>query len=86
MKIKQRGALVLFICVPALNIDKSVFQPRMETVIGIVEKNLSKYGVTISHPNGGYFLWLKMPPEIDSERVAEIAKVSEKVTFVKGYL
>ena len=58
----------------------------METVIDIVEKNLAKYGVTISHPNGGYFLWLKMPPEIDSERVAEIAEANEKVTFVKGHL
>ena len=58
----------------------------MSTVIGVVEGSLSKYDVTISHPDGGYFLWLKLPEDINSARVLEISSESEKVTFVKGNL
>jgi len=60
------------------------FQERMEVVIEVVEKNLTKYGVTITHPTGGYFLWVKLPPEVNSARVWDISKTTENVTFVKG--
>ena len=56
----------------------------MEAVIDVVESILSKHGVTITHPSGGYFLWVKMPPEVDSAKVLEISKSQENVTFVKG--
>ena len=58
----------------------------METVIKVVEDTLSNHGVTISHPQGGYFLWVKLPPGLDSARVLEISKAKENVTFVKGNL
>jgi len=58
---------------------------RMETVIEVIEENLAKFGVTISHPEGGYFLWVKLPPNIDSARVLELSS-KDKVTFVKGNL
>jgi len=57
----------------------------METVISVVEENLSKFGVTISHPEGGYFLWVKLPANVDSARVLELS-TKEKVTFVRGNL
>ena len=56
----------------------------MEAAIEVVERNLAKYGVTISHPSGGYFLWVKLPSEINSGRVWEISKATENVTFVRG--
>ena len=58
----------------------------MAAVIEVVEAKLAKFGVTITHPEGGYFLWVKLPPEIDSARVLEISQSSENVTFVKGSL
>ena len=57
----------------------------MSTVISVIEENLSKYGVTITHPEGGYFLWVKLPSSVDSARVLELSK-KENVTFVKGNL
>uniref|UniRef100_H2Z5S5 Aminotransferase class I/classII domain-containing protein n=1 Tax=Ciona savignyi TaxID=51511 RepID=H2Z5S5_CIOSA len=59
---------------------------RMDAVISIVEEKLSKFGVSISHPNGGYFLWLKMPENIKSAAVLEVAKSTENITFIKGEL
>nr|XP_018667032.1 uncharacterized protein YER152C [Ciona intestinalis] len=59
---------------------------RMQAVISIVERKLSKYGVTITHPNGGYFLWVKLPQKIKSAQVLEVSKKTENVTFIKGEL
>ena len=56
----------------------------MSTFISIVEDSLSKYGVTISHPDGGYFLWVKLPTGVTGDEVLEFAKTSENVTFVPG--
>lgn len=63
-----------------------LFQARMETVISVIEENLSCHGVTISHPQGGYFLWVKLPEGLDSAKVLEISKAKENLTFVKGNL
>ena len=58
---------------------------RMATVINLIEENLSKFGVTISHPAGGYFLWVKLPENIKSARVFELS-AKEKMTFIRGQL
>jgi len=57
---------------------------RMEVVISCVENRLGKYGVTISQPDGGYFLWVKLPKHVTGGQVLEYSKVHEKVTFVPG--
>ncbi|CAK8693875.1 unnamed protein product [Clavelina lepadiformis] len=59
---------------------------RMDVAISTVEENLSKYGVTITHPEGGYFLWVKLPENMDSAKILELSKERENVTFVKGNL
>jgi len=72
------------------NLDKHIeglkikHEKRMSTFISIVEDSLSKYGVTISHPDGGYFLWVKLPTGVTGDEVLEFAKTSENVTFVPG--
>ena len=58
----------------------------MDVAISTVEENLSKYGVTITHPEGGYFLWVKLPEDMDSAKILELSKERENVTFVKGNL
>nr|CAB3219595.1 uncharacterized protein YER152C [Phallusia mammillata] len=57
---------------------------RMAAVISTVETKLGKYGVTISHPEGGYFLWIKLPENISSAEVLSDSSKNENVTFVKG--
>jgi len=59
-------------------------QERMSTVISMVEKKLGSYGVKISHPNGGYFLWLEMPSHVTAAEVSKVAAEKENVTFVNG--
>lgn len=56
----------------------------MEAFISSVEKNLGKYGVTITHPDGGYFLWVKLPEAVTGDAVLAHAKEAEKITFVPG--
>lgn len=41
-------------------------------------------GVTWNRPAGGMFLWLKLPPEMNAERLLKIA-VAEGVAFVPGF-
>ena len=63
-----------------------IHKERMDTIIDIVESNLSEHGVTISHPAGGYFLWVKLPDHIPASFVAKHASEKYNVTFVAGKL
>ena len=63
-----------------------IHKERMNAVIDIVEKNLGRYGVTISHPDGGYFLWVTLPEHISSTQVLKHANDKYNVTFTRGIL
>mgnify|MGYP000868037699 FL=1 len=41
-------------------------------------------GVRWSHPRGGLFLWVELPPEINAEELLQDA-IQEKVAFVPGH-
>lgn len=61
-----------------------IHKKRMDTIIDIVEKQLGEHGVTISHPAGGYFLWVKLPEHIPASFVLKHASERYNVTFVPG--
>jgi len=61
-----------------------IHKERMDTIIRIVEEELTKFGVTISHPAGGYFLWVKLPEHIPAPFVLKHASENYNVTFVPG--
>lgn len=63
-----------------------IHMERMNAVIKIVEDELTKLGVTISHPAGGYFLWVKMPEHIHAAFVLKHASEKYNVTFVPGQM
>ena len=56
----------------------------MDAVTEVVDSELGKYGVTITHPAGGYFLWVKLPQNIPAESVLKYAAENVHVTFVPG--
>jgi len=57
---------------------------RMNAVTGVVDQMLGEYGVTITHPAGGYFLWVKLPDNITAESVLKYSSQELQVTFVPG--
>ena len=61
-----------------------IYRKRMNTMIKIIEDELSQLGVTASHPNGGYFVWIKLPEHIKATLVLNHASENYNVTFVPG--
>jgi len=57
---------------------------RMSAFVTSVEQRLSKYGVTITNPDGGYFLWVKLPDDVTGDDVLAESSKNEKITFVPG--
>ena len=56
----------------------------MSAFVTSVEQRLSKYGVTITNPDGGYFLWVKLPDDVTGDAVLAESSKNEKITFVLG--
>jgi 2-aminoadipate transaminase len=61
---------------------RSVYRERRDTMLRAMEEHFPP-GVTWTRPQGGLFLWVRMPDYLDSEKLLEIA-VEEKVAFVPG--
>ena len=63
---------------------KEVYRHRRDVMIECLEENLPQgKGISWTHPRGGLFLWVTLPPQIDSARVLERA-ITENVAFVPG--
>ena len=60
----------------------SALRKRCETMRAALERELPA-GATWSDPEGGYFLWLDLPPGVDSGELLTRA-TQDDVTFVKG--
>lgn len=67
------------------HIDKirEMYAVRMDAMLKALEKYFPREGVSWTHPEGGMFLWVTLPDEIDVEDVLK-ESVANKVAFVPG--
>lgn len=61
---------------------RSVYKERRDVMLAAMEEYFPP-GVTWTRPQGGLFLWVRMPEHVDSEELLKVA-VEEKVAFVPG--
>ncbi len=61
---------------------KSVYRRRRDTMLRALEKHLPD-GAGWSHPQGGLFLWVRLPEGVDTKAMLAEA-VGEKVAYVPG--
>ncbi len=65
---------------------REVYGHRRDVMLGSLEKtlpNADQIGVKWTHPQGGLFLWVVLPPTMDAAALLDVA-VGEKVAFVPG--
>jgi 2-aminoadipate transaminase len=61
---------------------RPMYRDRRDAMLAAMEEHFPE-GVTWTRPQGGLFLWVKMPDYLDADELLEIA-VEEKVAFVPG--
>ncbi|RME44255.1 MAG: PLP-dependent aminotransferase family protein [Chloroflexi bacterium] len=61
---------------------RGVYRERRDTMLAAMEAYFPD-GVTWTHPDGGLFLWVTLPEEIDTQELLADA-IEEKVAFVPG--
>lgn len=61
---------------------RQVYRERRDVMLRCMEESFPK-GVTWTRPQGGLFLWVRMPESVDAEDVLKLA-LEEKVAFVPG--
>lgn len=61
---------------------RTVYKERRDVMLNAMEEHFPP-GVTWTRPQGGLFLWIRMPEHVDAEELLEAA-VEEKVVFVPG--
>jgi 2-aminoadipate transaminase len=61
---------------------REVYRERRNVMLQAMEEHFPP-GVTWTRPQGGLFLWVKMPEHVDAEKLLRVA-VEEKVAFVPG--
>jgi 2-aminoadipate transaminase len=61
---------------------RQVYGERRDAMLAALARHFPE-GVTWTRPQGGLFLWVSLPPPLDSGRVFEAA-LREKVAFVPG--
>jgi DNA-binding transcriptional MocR family regulator len=64
---------------PNLNRVNALLKERRDAMLAALEKHFS--GATWSHPQGGYFIWLELPPGTNA---AEVLERAQGVTAVVG--
>lgn len=62
---------------------RAIYRERRDTMLTAMEEHFPPE-VTWTRPQGGLFLWVRMPERIDSEQLLKIA-IEEKVAFVPGH-
>jgi 2-aminoadipate transaminase len=61
---------------------RAVYKERRDVMLAAMEEHFPS-GVTWTRPQGGLFLWVRMPEHVDSQELLHVA-VEEKVAFVPG--
>jgi 2-aminoadipate transaminase len=63
---------------------REVYHVKRDAMIAALEKYMPKdEGITWTHPEGGLFLWVRLPEEIDTEEMFPRA-IENKVAYVVG--
>ena len=62
---------------------RSIYRERRDAMLKAMEEHFPE-GVTWTRPQGGLFLWVRMPEYLSASELLEIA-VEEKVAFVPGH-
>ena len=62
---------------------RSVYRDRRDAMLAAMEEHFPE-GVTWTRPQGGLFLWVRMPESLSATELLDIA-VEEKVAFVPGH-
>ncbi len=62
---------------------RKVYGERRDVMLAAMERYFPP-GVQWTHPRGGLFLWVELPPEINAEELLQDA-IQEKVAFVPGH-
>ncbi len=65
-----------------VKVFREVYRERRDAMLGAL-KDLMPPGATWTHPEGGFYVWLTMPPGIDAAAMLPLA-VSERVAYVPG--
>jgi len=65
-----------------VNIIRRVYGERRDTMLAAMEKDFPP-DVTWTHPQGGMFLWIRLPEHVSATKLLKIA-LEEKVAFVPG--
>ncbi|MBN1933188.1 MAG: PLP-dependent aminotransferase family protein [Anaerolineae bacterium] len=63
---------------------RSAYRERRDVMLAALEREFPE-GSTWTHPEGGLFLWVWLPEQIDAEQLFHKA-LEEKVAFVPGYV
>lgn len=61
---------------------RDVYAERRDVMLAAMEEYFPP-GVTWTRPQGGLFLWVRMPEHVDAQKLLDVA-VEEKVAFVPG--
>lgn len=61
---------------------RKVYRERRDVMLKALEENMPE-GVEWTHPQGGLFLWVRLPEGMDTAELFKVA-VSQKVAFVPG--
>ncbi len=61
---------------------RDVYRERRDAMLRAMEQHFPP-GVTWTRPQGGLFLWVRMPEDMDAEKLLKVA-IEEKVAFVPG--
>jgi len=75
--ICQRGILKRHV-----QIIRKVYKERRDVMLAAMEEFFPK-GVTWTRPQGGMFLWVRLPEKVDAAKLLRVA-LEEKVAFVPG--
>lgn len=76
------------------NVLKPAYQRRFHLMLEAIQKYLVPLGVTVGEGTmnnefgvfGGYFIWIELPPSIDAELVARLARTEESLIIAAGKL
>jgi 2-aminoadipate transaminase len=66
-----------------VRIVREVYRERRDAMLKAMEEHFPPE-VTWTRPQGGLFLWVRMPDHMDAEKLLDVA-VEEKVAFVPGH-
>ena len=62
---------------------RTVYAKRLEATGSALQKHLSGFA-RYHHPRGGFFYWLELPENVDTERLLQTAE-DHKMSFVPGF-